>query len=122
MAQPYRVIIAEDDVGVRAVITQIVKQTYPAATVSAVPDGLGALLVYDQQGADLVITSQTLRYLSGLDLIAALRARQATMPIILVSGDSGHAQPAMAAGATLFVAKPFTRAHLVQQLTRLLPP
>jgi CheY-like chemotaxis protein len=122
VAQPYHVIIAEDDVGVRAVITQIVKQTYPAATVSAVPDGLGALLVYDQQGADLVITSRTLRHLSGLDLIAALRARQATIPIILISGDTGHAQPALAAGATQFVAKPFTRAQLVQQLTRLLPP
>jgi CheY-like chemotaxis protein len=122
VAQPYHVIIAEDDVGVRAVITQIVKQTYPAATVSAVSDGLGALLVYDQQGADLVITSRTLRHLSGLDLIATLRARQATIPIILVSGDTGHAQPALAAGATQFVAKPFTRAQLVQQLTRLLPP
>src|SRR6266545_2179064 len=121
VAQPFHVIIADDDAAVRTVITRIVKRTYPAVIVSAVSDGMDALLVYDQQGADLVITNQTMRHLSGLDLIAALRARQATIPIILISGDSAHEQPALAAGATLFVAKPFNRIDLVQQLTRLLP-
>jgi CheY-like chemotaxis protein len=122
VTQPYHVIIADDDATVRAVLTRIVKRTYPAVIVSAVPDGLDALLVYDQQGADLVITNQTMRQLYGLDLIAALRARQATIPIILISGDSTHEQPALTVGATLFVAKPFNRIDLVQQLTRLLPP
>jgi CheY-like chemotaxis protein len=121
VSQPYHVIIADDDAGVRAVIGYIVRQTYPAVTISAVPNGLEALFVYDQYGANLVITNQAMPRLSGLDLIAVLHTRQTTLPIILVSGDAANAQPGLAAGATRFVAKPFTSTQLEQALTSVLP-
>jgi CheY-like chemotaxis protein len=122
VAASYHVIIADDDAGIRAVLGYIVQQTYPSATISAVSDGLTALQVYDQQGADLVITNHTMPHLSGLDLIAALRARHATVPIIMVSGEVAQAQAALRAGAAQFVAKPFTRPQLVQALTSVLAP
>jgi CheY-like chemotaxis protein len=116
------VLIADDDAGVRAVLVHIVQQTYPGATVSAVADGLAALHIYDRQGADLVLTNHTMPRMSGLGLITALRTRNPTMPIIMVSGEVAHASPAFAAGATQFLAKPFTRAQLVQLLISVLPP
>jgi CheY-like chemotaxis protein len=121
VSQLYHVIIADDDAGVRAVISHIVRQTYPVVTISAVPDGLEALFVFDQHGADLVITNQAMPRLCGLDLIAVLRTRHATVPIILVSGDAANAQPGLAAGALRFVAKPFTSAQLEHALTSVLP-
>src|SRR6476660_1031920 len=116
MSQSYHVIVADDDPGVRAIIAQIIRQLYPAARLSVVRDGMEALQVFDQQGADLVVTNQTMPRMRGLDLIAALRARQATVPIIMVSGAPAHAPVALAAGATRFVAKPFTYLQLVQAL------
>jgi CheY-like chemotaxis protein len=118
----YHVIIADDDAGVRAVIVHIVQQTYPRATTSAVADGLAALHVYDQQGADLVLTNYMMPRLSGLDLIAALRMRNSMVPIIMISGEVAQASAALAAGATHFLAKPFTRVQLVQVLISVLPP
>jgi CheY-like chemotaxis protein len=122
VAPSYQVIVADDDASIRAVLAHIVQQTYPGATVSAVADGLAALHIYDQQGADLVLTNYMMPRMSGLDLIAALRARQVTLPIIMVSGEVAQAPAALAAGATLFLAKPFTRTQLVQVLMSVLPP
>ena len=122
MGQPVHVIIADDEDGVRAVLVHLIRQTYPSATISAFSDGLAALTAYDQHYADLVITNQSMPQMSGLDLITALRTRTTTLPIIMVSGDFFHEQAALAAGATAFVAKPFTRAQLAQTLRRVLPP
>jgi CheY-like chemotaxis protein len=116
------VIIADDDAGIRAVLSHIVQQTYPSAMVSAVADGLAALHIYDQQGADLVLTNYMMPRLSGLNLITALRARRTTLPIIMVSGEVAQAPAALAAGASQFLAKPFTRTQLVQVLISVLPP
>ena len=122
MAPSYHVLIADDDAGIRAVLVHIVQQTYPDATVSVVADGLAALHIYDQQGADLVVTNYMMPRMSGLQLIAALRARHATLPIIIVSGEGALAPAALAAGASQFLTKPFTRTQLVQALISVLPP
>jgi two-component system, NtrC family, response regulator AtoC len=110
------VIIADDDPGVRAIIAYIIQQTYPAATITSAYDGMEALDAYDQRGADIVVTNQTMPRLSGLELIAALRARQASLPIIMVSGETSHAPIALASGAARFVAKPFTYLQIVYAL------
>jgi two-component system, NtrC family, response regulator AtoC len=122
VAPSYHVIIADDDAGIRAVLAHIVQQTYPDATVSAIADGLAALHIYDQQGADLVLTNYMMPRMSGLALIAALRTRNPTMPIIMISGEVAQASAALAAGASQFLSKPFTRTQLVQVLISVLPP
>jgi DNA-binding NtrC family response regulator len=122
VSRPYHVIIADDDDGIRMVLTHLVRRTYPAVAISAVADGATALQIFDRQGADLVITNQTMPHMSGLDLIVALRARHATVPIVMVSGEPAHASAALRAGATRFVAKPFTPAQIVQALTSVLAP
>ena len=122
MAPSYHVIIADDDAGIRAVLAHIVQQTYSGATVSAIADGLAALHIYDQQGADLVVTNYMMPRMSGLNLITALRARHTTLPIVMVSGEGALAPAALAAGASQFLTKPFTRTQLVQALISVLPP
>src|SRR5262245_30261147 len=73
MRAAYHVIIADDDAAIRSLIARIVARTYDPVTISEVPDGLDALLIYQQQGADLVITNQEMPALSGLSLIERLR-------------------------------------------------
>ena len=117
------VIIAEDDENIRMIIARVVRQTYAVVTISAVTNGLEALLVYDQEGADLLITNHDMPGLSGLSLIEALRVlRQATLPILMVSAHAALEGRALALGANLFLVKPFTLMQLIQALTQLLPP
>src|SRR5215211_5239373 len=122
MLAAYHVIIADDDAAIRALIARVVARTYDPVAISAVPDGLDALAIYHQHGADLVITNQEMPVLSGLSLIERLRVLSATLPIIMVSAHQSVEPQARAVGVTHFLLKPFHIALLVQILTRVLPP
>jgi two-component system, OmpR family, response regulator len=122
MSPPYHIIVADDDASVRALIVRVVALTYPSAVISAAVDGREALKIYEQQGADLLITNNAMPHLNGLDLVRTLRARQVTIPIVMVSAMPTQAVDAFAAGVTHFLPKPFTPAELIQVITSLLPP
>ncbi len=121
LSRPYHIIIADDEDSIRSLLVRVVTRQYPTATISAVPDGAAALGLYDQQGADLLLTNNLMPGITGLELIRILRARQATLPILMVSA-SAFEQQALAAGATRFLAKPFSVPNLLLALTSLLPP
>ena len=122
MPAAYHVIIADDDAAIRSLVARVVARTYDRVTISSVPDGLDALGVYQQHGADLVITNQEMPVLSGLSLIERLRVLNATLPIIMISAHQSVEPRARAVGVTHFLLKPFHIALLVQILTRILPP
>ena len=65
MSAAYHVIIADDEVSIRALIVRVVAHTYDGVIISAVSDGLDALAIYQQRGADLVITNQEMLVLAG---------------------------------------------------------
>jgi CheY-like chemotaxis protein len=121
MPQPPHILIADDTVGVRALIGRIIVRTYPAVTVTAVGNGAEALLALDRHGVDLIITNQSMPTLDGLGLIRALRAHQIQAPILMVSADPLLEQAALMAGATRFLAKPFSVAELQAVLLALRP-
>jgi CheY-like chemotaxis protein len=121
MPAAYHVIIADDDTAIRSLIARVVARTYDSVTVTAVPDGLDALLSYQQLGADLVITNQEMPILSGLSLIERLRVLSTTLPIIMVSAHPSVEPRARAVGVTHFLLKPFLITQLVQVLTSVLP-
>ncbi len=122
MPAAYHVIIADDDTAIRSLIARVVVRTYPLVMISAVSDGLDALLLYQQVGADLVITNHQMPVLSGLSLTERLRVLSATLPIIMVSAHPSVESPARAVGVTHFLLKPFLIPQLVHVLTSVLPP
>jgi CheY-like chemotaxis protein len=122
MPAAYHVIIVDDDAAIRALIARVVARTYNQVMISAVPDGLDALGIYQQHGADLVITNQEMRVINGLNLIKQLRLLSATLPIIMVSAYQNVEAQARAVGVTHFLLKPFLITHLIQLLVGVLPP
>jgi CheY-like chemotaxis protein len=122
MPAAYHVIIADDDTAIRSLIARVVVRTYPLVMISAVSDGLDALVLFQQGGADLVITNQEMPVLSGLSLIERLRVLSATLPIIMVSAHPSVESRARAVGVTHFLLKPFLIPQLVDLLTCILPP
>jgi CheY-like chemotaxis protein len=122
MPAAYHVIIADDDAAIHSLIARIVARTYNRVMISAVPDGLDALGIYQQHGADLVITNHEMPVLSGLSLIERLRVLSPSLPIIMVSAHQSIEAKARAVGVTHFLLKPFRITQLVQVLTDVLPP
>src|SRR4029078_7304883 len=98
-------IIADDDAAIRSLIARVVARTYDRAMISAVSDGLDALLIYQHRAADLVITNQEMPILSGLSLIERLRVLSVTLPIIMVSAHPSVEPQARAVGVTHFLLK-----------------
>src|SRR5947207_531608 len=69
------IIIADDEDNMRALLVRIVERTYPLAIITAVTDGVTARRVYQQRGADLLITDHAMPHGNGLELVQVLRAQ-----------------------------------------------
>lgn len=113
------VLIVDDEDTIRSLLARIVARTYSTVHLSLTNDGVDALLAFDHDPADLVLTNFDMPRMNGLDLVQAIRARSATVPIIMISADPGVA--ARARGLSAFIAKPFRARDLQQELVRLLP-
>ena len=122
MPSALHVLIAEDHAAVRDLLTTIVARTYPTCTITAVANGAEALAVFQERGADLLITDYAMPIMTGLALIQTLRAQQVTMPILVVSMNRAIAQVVLDAGATRFLPKPFSLPEVQQILIEMLPP
>lgn len=116
------ILIAEDHAAVRELLTTIVARTYLTCTITAVANGAEALAVYDQRGADILITDYAMPIMTGLALIQTLRAEQATLPILVMSMNTAIAEAVLQTGANRFLPKPFSLPELLQILIELLPP
>lgn len=117
----YHIIIADDTDSVRGLVARVVARTYPAVRISAVTDGQDAFDIFQSEGAHLLITNNDMPRLDGIALVQHVRAINATLPIIMISGNAAMFSAAMVAGVTSFVGKPFTVGQLTQELTKLLP-
>jgi two-component system NtrC family sensor kinase len=90
--------------------------------VNAVDDGGAALTLVQQDPPDLVILDLHLVGLSGRDVMAALNAQSADIPVILLAnqGAEKEALQAFRLGAKDYVVRPFREAELIQAVERAL--
>lgn len=82
-------------------------------------------LLRGSDNVDALITDLNLPGMSGFDLIAQVRAepRFASLPIFVISGDSGRDTPERVRklGATYYFPKPYSPAEVCHALEKLLP-
>jgi CheY-like chemotaxis protein len=121
VAHLYRIIIAEDDRMAGKLLEIIVIGLCPLGNISLVLNGQEALRLYEQSGADLIISDKNMPLVDGLELTRTLRARGVSIPIIVMSGNTAVEAEAKKAGATLFLGKPGVYSQLPQLLPNLLP-
>ena len=78
-------------------------------TVAVVADGAVALEMLDTFQPDVVLLDLCLPDLAGEDVFTALRLRDATLPVIIITGDAdvGRARQLLRRGAFDYVPKPF---------------
>lgn len=94
--------------------------------VSAEADGAGALERVREARPALLILDLMLPGMSGLEILAALRADPATaaLPVLMLSakGQARDREAAVRAGADVFMTKPFSNAEMLAQVRALARP
>ncbi len=107
MPEPFRVLVIDDDPGVREYLEALVsRQGYEAL---AVPSGEEALRTLDRTRPDLVTLDVVLEGMDGLETLRQLKKRLPDVPVVMLSGH-GQARTiveAMRLGASDFLRKPF---------------
>ncbi len=107
MAEPFRVLVIDDDPGVRDYLEALVsRQGYQ---VSAMSGGEEALKRLDEIRPDLVTLDVVLPGMDGLETLRQLKQRLPEVPVVMLSGH-GQARTIVEArrlGASDFLRKPF---------------
>jgi len=117
------VLYVEDNEYNRKIVRQLLSRT--SYRLLEAPDGETAIALVRQDRPDLVLMDVQLPRMSGLDVTRVLRAEPATadIPIIVVTSFalSGDDQRAMAAGASGYLAKPYSPRDLLALIRKFLP-
>jgi CheY-like chemotaxis protein len=115
------VLLVDDEEMIRNTLSLLLKSE--GYDVCAAEDGNAALHIFRQrpQEIDLVITDLKMSGMDGYELIKTLRAIDAKLPIIALTGmaDAGRAEAVNAIGARM-LAKPMTRAILTKAVQQTL--
>jgi CheY-like chemotaxis protein len=122
MRPNYRIIIAEDEQLLSAVLVRLILRHYPTAAVQTFADGQDALDAYDTHGADLLFIDHEMPGLDGITLIRMLRARGDSVPAIGMSGNPHYRDAYMAVGANAFLDATSLNGQLAVLLGQFLPP
>jgi two-component system cell cycle response regulator DivK len=117
------VLYVEDNEFNRKIVRQLLSRT--SYRLQEAPDGEIALAMVHQECPDLVLMDVQLPKMSGFDVTRAMRADPLTadVPIIVVTSFalSGDDQKAMAAGASAYLAKPYSPRELLALIRKFLP-
>lgn len=123
-----RVLIVEDDAGVRRTVEQCLKKI-GITNITIAEDGLDAWKKIEPTPSafDLIISDWNMPFVTGIELLEHIREVKIRTPFIMITAkDSFEAAiEAKNAGVTVFVPKPFTVQHfnskVYEVLGKLLP-
>jgi len=113
-----RVFVIEDHALMRKSIVEALEREANLAVCGEADDAAEALAAIARLHPDLVLTDIQLKSSSGLEVIKALRARSATLPIVATTmfNASRNERLALAAGASGFASKQEGPARLIAQV------
>lgn len=111
-----RVVLVEDDDGVRELLVGVL--THYGYTVAAYGSGEDAL---EHEGRfDLLLSDVLLPGVNGPDLAREMRKKHPGVPVLLMSGDTGHVVDPKELDARGFLQKPFSARTLVTRVEELM--
>lgn len=119
MKKPHILLIDDDDSLRRVIEFTLVEAGYRVRPAASGEEGMG---LFEKDSFDAVITDVTMPGMSGMDVLANVRARDATLPVIMITayGTIESAVQAMKEGAFDYVTKPFNRDELTLTLAKAL--
>jgi len=114
-----RVLVAEDDPGLRSVLERGLREN--GYVVDAVEDGQQALAYLQSYAYAVVVLDWRMPKVAGIDVVAQMRARGDRTPVLMLTARDTTADrvAGLSQGADDYLVKPFTFAELTARLTAL---
>ena len=117
-----QILIADDEPDIRTTIASVAQKL--GARVFTASDGAEAVTVIDQQSLDLIISDIKMPHRNGYEIYNAARRRDATLPVILMTGfgyDPNHCiVRASQEGLAAVLFKPFKVEQLLEEVRKAL--
>ncbi len=120
MRQTSRVLIVDDDAGVRRMLARTLEAEGYGVTVAA--DGGSALVEIERAAPDLVLLDVTMPGLDGLGVTRRLRGKGDALPVLLLTARDAVADrvAGLDSGADDYLVKPFATDELLARVRALL--
>lgn len=115
-----RILVVDDEEVIREVLIEtLTLERFSAVGVASAEEAQAML---DQESYHLVISDIMLPARSGLDLLAEIKMKNPDLPVVLITGYSGHYTPdnAIASGADGYFVKPFKNVELIRVVRQVL--
>ncbi|NHB77190.1 response regulator transcription factor [Rhodobacter calidifons] len=114
------VLLIEDEPNIAEAIRFLL--TRDGMRVSHATEGMAALVLARQDPPDLVILDHMLPGMSGLEVLASLRADPASRatPVMMLTARGRDREVAEQAGADRFMTKPFSNAEILAEVRAML--
>jgi CheY-like chemotaxis protein len=114
------VLIVDDDLAVQSTQRFLLEQYHYQILVAT--DGIEAIALYAEHQSEiqLVLLDVMMPNMDGIGAIRALRRMNPAVKIIAISGLASNRDAVLAAGATVFLAKPYSNEILLQTIADLM--
>ncbi len=114
-----RVLVADDSSTMRKIILRSLQAVGVSETVEAA-DGSEAVSLFQPGQFDLILTDWNMPGKTGLEVVQEIRAKDAKVPIIMVTteAEKGRVMQAIQAGVSDYLVKPFTADTLREKLEK----
>jgi len=109
-----RIVLVDDDPALRGLLRATLPED--AYEVVEAGDARSAVETIEREAVDLVVLDWLLPDGTGGEVLAQVKARRPTLPVIVLTADAG----ALAEGADAFLTKPFSPVELLDLVERLL--
>jgi two-component system, NarL family, invasion response regulator UvrY len=115
-------VIVDDHAIVRIGLKQLVQEAYPYATIWEAGSGREALMLLDRVRWDLAILDVNLPDQNGVELLKAIKLRQPSLPVMMLSlhPEEQYALRALKAGAAAYLTKERAPEELVTAIKQVL--
>ena len=119
MQSRLKVLIVEDDNAMAQMCAKLIRRSGHSAVIACSSEDALAVVREDRE-IDVVVSDVQMPQMSGIQLLATLRAIDGRLPIILMTGYTHLLNPAqaIALGAADYIMKPFDSEALIASLDR----
>jgi two-component system chemotaxis response regulator CheY len=112
-------LIVNSEAGIVSIVTTI-RQSMGMTHIERALDGAKAMALFGEDPffVNFVVCDWTMPGMTGLQLIEKIRAMNANIPILILSGDASieNVKAALAAGVSQFIAKPFSAGDMQKRV------
>ena len=114
-----RVLVADDSSTMRKIILRSL-QAVGVDEVTEAADGSEAVAIFKPGDFDMILTDWNMPGKTGLEVVEEIRAKDADIPIIMVTteAEKGRVMQAIQAGVSDYLVKPFTADTLREKLEK----